>query len=237
MPVLLYILGTGSKWHNNELRYSLRSVAMHGLNYSGVAIVGECPEWVTGVAHIPAHDIYETKADNTLHKLRVAVMAMPGTDFVLMNDDFFLIQPYDFSNMPMYYSGSIEQLLERYKRNSPYKQVQQNTVAVLQAAGKPTRNYALHYPMALQAHRLNATLQSMAQAPALSFRNVYGNIEPNDNESVLPDTKIDQYCICEYEIHQQIAGAPFFSIGDRFLNATGIAFLKKQYQKPSKYEK
>jgi hypothetical protein len=54
---LVYVLGSGSRWGDNELRYSLRSVEKHLKGYNNVYLVGDKPDWVRNVTHIPKQDI------------------------------------------------------------------------------------------------------------------------------------------------------------------------------------
>lgn len=79
---------------DDELRYSLRSVAAHadGL-FRKVWIVGDVPEWATSVEQIPHHPL-----PNKVEDFRARVAAAAGHEgvtskFLLMNDDFFLARP------------------------------------------------------------------------------------------------------------------------------------------------
>lgn len=44
---VLYILGSGSPFNNDELRYSLRSLEKNGVNVSRVIVVGENPGFLS----------------------------------------------------------------------------------------------------------------------------------------------------------------------------------------------
>ena len=43
---VVYILGDGSKWGNNEIKYSLRSLEKYGKNIRDVYICGNKPYFV-----------------------------------------------------------------------------------------------------------------------------------------------------------------------------------------------
>ena len=43
---ILYVVGRGSTWNNNELKYSLRSIAKNGINVDRVFIVGYIPDFI-----------------------------------------------------------------------------------------------------------------------------------------------------------------------------------------------
>lgn len=108
---LLYLLGNGSNWQDNELRYSLRSAQQH-VSVDQVIVVGERPPWLTGVLHIPAMDIYQRPVACTLHKLLEACTDERVPErFVLMNDDFIFLadQP---DPLPTYIRGTVKQYVD-----------------------------------------------------------------------------------------------------------------------------
>ncbi len=88
---LVYVVGTGSRWNDNELRFSLRSVSKNLSNVGKVFIVGECPDYLKNVIHIPASDIFDSaiNADgNMTHKLLLVCNNKElSDDFLFMNDD------------------------------------------------------------------------------------------------------------------------------------------------------
>jgi hypothetical protein len=95
---LVYLVRPGDD--NEELRYSLRSVARN-LPDAKVWIAGHTPAWVTGVNSIELVPL-EGKFDNQKQSLRAACEHpdMPD-EFVLMNDDFFVMTP----DLPVYHLG------------------------------------------------------------------------------------------------------------------------------------
>ena len=104
---ILYIVGTGSKWDNNELRYSLRSIDKYGINVDRVFIVGEKPDFVNGeVVHIPCADRWsKIKKHNNIHqKIAVAMgTGLLNDHFLISSDDHFYCKPTDFDAYPVYY--------------------------------------------------------------------------------------------------------------------------------------
>lgn len=99
----VYILGKGSLAQNAELRYSLRSLAQNMQDLDAVYVVGERPDFLPTVLHIPAEDEYPKAWQNALYKIRLAC-ADPqlSTEFLLMNDDFFLTKPFVGAEFPYY---------------------------------------------------------------------------------------------------------------------------------------
>ena len=70
---IVYIIGSGSKWQDNELRYSLRSIEKFGGNFGEVYIVGDrLPPFIdpSTVRYLPVKDITTGKpALNVYYKL------------------------------------------------------------------------------------------------------------------------------------------------------------------------
>ena len=105
---ILYVVGQGSEWNNNELRYSLRSIAKNGKNIGRVFLVGYKPDFVSDeVIFIPCDDPYGQPHKNILHKV---VFAMEHSDidrhFLISSDDHYYVKPTDFNKLPIYYRES-----------------------------------------------------------------------------------------------------------------------------------
>lgn len=102
---ILYVVGTGSEWNNNELRYSLRSIAKNGKNIGRVFLVGFKPEWVSDkVIHIPCDDPYGQPHKNILHKvLTAAYNSKIDSHFLISSDDHYYVKQTDFNKLPVYY--------------------------------------------------------------------------------------------------------------------------------------
>lgn len=115
---ILYIVGTGSKWNNNELRYSLRSIAKYGKNIGRVYLCGYKPDWVSReVTHIAAKDIYNRKHKNILHKVRCAMdFSDIGRHFLISSDDHYYIRETDFEELPLYYRA--EEIPDKMPKNN-----------------------------------------------------------------------------------------------------------------------
>lgn len=54
--ILIPLMHNGSKYDNLELRYCLRSIEKHLKDYGNIFIIGEKPEWIKNVIHIPYVD-------------------------------------------------------------------------------------------------------------------------------------------------------------------------------------
>lgn len=154
MSDLVYPLGTGSYWNNNELRFSLRSVEKHLSNVDKVWIVGILPSWLQNVNHIPYTDHIGKAPDyNMMKKLRrVCEEVELSEDFLYMNDDHYLQSDHDANDFPYYYHGTIEEYLKGRGLDGYGKRCR-NTLNALQQKGNPeqrvnsTNYYDIHYPI------------------------------------------------------------------------------------------
>jgi hypothetical protein len=164
---IVYILGNGSRWNNNELRFSLRS--LKNIEHGNVFIIGECPQWVMNVTHIPAEDPYPHKQKNAIHKLTIATQIKElSKDFILMNDDFYILKP---TVIKYWYRRTIQETIEEYNYGRrPYFEAIENT-----ANAYPNGlDYSLHVPFIYNKTKLKKTIQICSDKPYL-LRTMYGN--------------------------------------------------------------
>ena len=104
---ILYILGTGSKFGNEELKYSLRSLETYVKDYGRVFITGVCPPFINKKSIIHTHE-YDIGVPTVNHWWKVT-QTIKKTDisdrFVLMYDDIFFVKTVELSNYPFYQKG------------------------------------------------------------------------------------------------------------------------------------
>lgn len=193
LPDLLYLVGTGSTWEDTEeLRYSLRSVHQH-LPHRRVLIVGHRPGWLSGVHHILAGDRFEHPVRNTLAKLALAVNSdLLAERFVLMNDDFLVLQPVD----PIgHYSLGLMQytMPEPSLCTADYRLAFQATLAKLLDAGvKSPFNYETHHPFPMCRSGVLSMMQRFGGPGQLyAWRSAYANWQPSSLDTVVSsDVKV-----------------------------------------------
>lgn len=106
---VVYVIGTGSKWENNELRYSLRSIDKCGIGLHNVIIVGDyLPDFVdpNKVIFFQVPDMPgDSPARNVYRKINHVFSTRAFEKFLLSFDDHFFIKPTDFDNYPILYKG------------------------------------------------------------------------------------------------------------------------------------
>ena len=172
---IVYPLGTGSVWENNELRFSLRSVEENLIGLGRVWVVGEKPSWLTGVEHIPMKDPTGVPWRNSLAKIREACKrAELSPEFLYMNDDFFLTQPVDIMKFPFIYKGNLpsgrraSRLLSLNRKES--------TTGLLVNMRLTTSDYDCHAPFRLEKGKVLALPVDDKTPGAFHWRSLYGNL-------------------------------------------------------------
>ena len=120
---IVYILGTGSKWDNNELRYSLRSIEQFGKNVGNVYVIGADPGFLSkNVSLINIEDRYNNKHKNILNNIcEIFEYTNIGDHFLLSSDDHFYVKETDFDNYPIYYKGILPNKIKKEDKSKGYK--------------------------------------------------------------------------------------------------------------------
>jgi hypothetical protein len=216
---VLYYIGGGSNRNNMELRYSLRALETNGKNIDRVFVVGNKPEFLGNKAeYIWVEDKYEWWR-NAFEKTKAAIKAGISDEFLLMNDDFFMMQEFDAEKYPYFYQGDLPQIGGR-----KYTDVLVNTRKVLEAEGKPYKHFGVHCPMRIIGKQY-LELEKYFKQP-VSARCLYGNLFVKGARKV-EDCKgnkiVKHQCKC-------------FSSKD-WLSDEILKELQTRFEKPSKWEK
>lgn len=175
---------------NDELRYSLRSVDKN-FPHHNVFFYGGRPMHLKPDQQVVIHQIGDTKWDKVRMMLKeIAFDDRITEDFVLFNDDFFVMQQVE--SLPTYEYGTLEGLCERIEsRNkgipTPYTLKLRETIATLEKDGLTTSNFELHVPFIFNRGKL---LEIIERYPTIKgSRSLYGNTYLTETE-YLVDRKI-----------------------------------------------
>lgn len=160
---------------NEELRYSLRSVVKN-MQYNRVWIFGGCPTNIIPDIRIRAAQNGCTKWDNVRSMYLMACKNRELTDnFILFNDDFFVMQPTNYIG-PLY-RCSLEQhikILEPNGKPSVYSKLLRDAKQTLEKWGCSTLSYELHIPFVFNKKNL---LKMLERFPDIHCcRTMYGNL-------------------------------------------------------------
>jgi hypothetical protein len=229
---IVWVCRTGP---NEELRYSIRSVAKN-MPHENIVVVGGKPDWYTG-KFIPVDSGSSTnKYENTKNNIRHIVESPDiSDDFVLMNDDFYVLKPID--QVPYYHNGLLADKIAEFVRFttwSTYTDVLSRTMSVLNNLGiEDPLDYTLHIPMMFNKQKLADILPH----PIASIRTLYGNIYKVGGRK-MSDVKVHpknhQYAPKSFDYMNE--DSIFLSTADRTFDRVKKNLLGPMFIEPSKYE-
>jgi hypothetical protein len=211
----LYVLGHGSTWQNNELRYSLRSLDAFCPARKQVYIAGEKPEWIDwnrqDVAHIPLPETNANKVQRVGRKLIGALPYLREQDFVFMNDDFILTRLHDcpggfywgrrhrgtvLSHMNQVKAHYVTPRVSTAEHGAQYFRSMKRSYDRLTEAGcREPLGFNIHEPIDLCVDLVLTTGAFCPFWEGYSFRILYGNLHASDEDRARPpvfDMKVRQ---------------------------------------------
>lgn len=177
---------------NEELRYSLRSVEKN-FPHNKVFFYGGKPMYFHPDKLVPVLQKGKTKWDRVRAMLKtIAEDDRITENFVLFNDDFFVMRPVE--KLSTYRYGTLEQLCKRIEkknggRPTKYTLNLANTIATLKKHNLPTLNFELHVPMVFKRGDLRELIDLFPDTRGT--RSLYGNMYLNEEDTEpMKDTKI-----------------------------------------------
>lgn len=231
---VLYILGKGSPFNNEELKYSLRSLDRYGANIDRLILVGEKPDLLnySKVVHLPFNEsgVKDYRiASKILHACTTGTVT---GDFLFCNDDFFFMKPFDCNSFPFYHQGN----LYRGNTSTGYADHLKLTRDYLHDKGKPSLHFDVHCPIIYNAEKfisLTDTWLHSRETIGMVVKSCYANmLEITGN--LYSDVKLkelksemDFYLITKNES---------FSIYDQAWKKGVEGYLMKEFQKKSRWE-
>ena len=234
---VFYVLGSGSKWQNNEIRYSLRSLEKYAHNVGQVYVIGEKPSFISDkVKYIKATDI-GSPACNHWYKVKRFFVETGIKRACYMMDDIFFIKDVDLENYPYYCSNE----LKDYKPNDPnvYHRTILNTRKELIKENKPLTNFEIHCPIIYEKDKFESLEKNFFHIkskyrPFVGVRSYYCNMN-GINGVECNDMKIREKHINDWL--DRIQSNDCFSISDEVIKLGVGDWIQKEYPNPSKYEK
>ena len=162
--------------------------------HNQVFIVGGCPPNLnkSKLIHSPisqGNDRYENTTNSLKH---ICQDARLSDNFILMNDDFFILKPINNPETELnLYRGTIQEVINeighRYETGSPYLTGMKQTHIYLRDLGynKPL-SYELHTPMVLNKKRFLAlfSLPYIETIRKGHIRSIYGNVYLKDSQEI-----------------------------------------------------
>jgi radical SAM superfamily enzyme YgiQ (UPF0313 family) len=240
---VVYVLGTGSNWDDNELRYSLRSLERNLSGLRSVYIVGHKPEWVQNVVHIPAEDPYGRNKDgNMIHKLLVACERDELSDvFISISDDQLLLSPLHAGQLRPYFEDTLhDKPLGWFERSDWRKRYSKNAVEILKRElGEEKRLFCYNSHIPCLMHKLEfAAIMRRYDYPTtpLSLKTLYYNLVLRTHKPIRNLRAQVMKPLSMEQIHERCPGKTYLSYRDEGLNEALKRFLAVSFPVPSQYE-
>lgn len=231
---LVYVLGTGSRWRNNEIRYSLRSVERH-LPHARVFVVGYLPKFMRNVIHLDCSDPTQNKLQNSIHKtLRAASDPRVGERFVLMNDDFFFLKPV--KKMMVFHRGTMSETIARHptKAGYYYDAMRRTRQMLVDSGIRNPKDYAVHFPMVLEKSKVREVARKFDyRSQGFLFRTAYANLNGMGGyfrNDVKPKTMAD-LALRKFRDIELLSSSDAMAVQPSF-----HAWLERKFPEPSRYE-
>lgn len=241
---VVYVLGNGSGWNDNELRFSLRSIERNLRNVRNVVIVGECPAFLQHVIHIPAKDIFEPglNADgNIITKVLAACNdERVSDDFLFINDDHLVLQKMNVADVPPLHKGDMTSFDAKYWELNFWRSKLKRTMEVLCSKGNSTFHFDCHTPIIFNKNYFSDIVSRFNYSEGIGYtmKSLYGNSVYSSDGVLLTDQKktIFKHYTLE-QIEDRLKGVQFMSFNDQGLNQSLKWWLIHTFRSKSKYEK
>lgn len=227
---IVYVLGRGSQWNNEEIRYSLRSICKF-TKHDNVYVIGEKPYFAKDIIHIPVND-FNKKEYSIYNKIRIACnIPELSEEFLFMNDDHFFVKEVDIDNYPFYHQDDLTVEIQKRLR-SPYRTEIERTYAYLKDKVKSPKYYDIHTPI---RYNKNDFLEIMIQTPIheqeMIIKSLYANMK-GVKGTFRKDIKL---LAVDFS---RVRGVDCFSVGDRCNYRALKRYLDGLYgDQPCKYER
>lgn len=246
---LVYILKQSDV--NPDLRYSLRSVEKF-CNYKDIWVVGYKPRWIKNVNYLPTVQNGNKWVNSMTNIIAACNCPEISDNFVLMNDDFFILQHIrDWkTSFNICLRNSVSQEAAKYEKSQKASKWQSGFIDAKKILRKlrcsRDFNYEYHGPIILNKQKFLEMLsipeisENMREDQCFHKRSIYKNLYPDldlPDPRHFTDTKLATGCdLANVFLHQSFLSV-FDGVVDDDVKYPRInAFLYKMFPEKSKYE-
>lgn len=233
MTDIIIPLGTESRWQDNELRYALRAIEKYLTGYRDIYIIGKPRKWLQNVTYIDAEEIYSQKQLCIFRKTLLAAMDDRVSDtFAFWNDDHYLLQPLNVSDIKFWRFGNLKNLSA--VAGGTYQRTVINTMKYLQESGYPIEHYDIHTPILYEKDKFITLANDEWDKAEKIIKSLYCNKHRVKGEE-MKDLKFARP-FTRTEIRKAITGRMWFSICEHGTNDSMKEVLQELYSEKSKFE-
>ena len=244
---VVYPLGTGSNWDDNELRFSLRSIQKHLKDIRNVIIIGSRkPSWLdtSKVVWIWQDDTLQNNADgNIINKvLRACRLDFLSNKFLFINDDHLILKDMRAAHIAFYHKGDlINNHKHLTKTGNVWIQRALRTGEKLKSENKPTIHFDCHTPVMIDKKRFPEIMSQYNYEEGFGYvmKSLYlnncrrHNIQHYEGFKKLLKDQMYRHA----EINEMLQEAWFMSFQDSSLNGALMMWMKETFPEISEFEK
>jgi hypothetical protein len=224
----------GSKWDDNELRYSLRSLQQNLQGMGRVFIVGHKPEWLTGVIHVPAEDVHTRNKDaNLIDKVLLACRSGVSSTFLRLSDDQCLLRPWD--GLDVWHMGNAKGQRQRGK----WWRRMRRTCNYLELMERPTLFYDCHCPAPVDRDTFVSVMEAVdyQTPPGMCINTLYFNSTDIPRKQMAGRKAAFHRAQRLKRLRRRTRGKLFLGYSEAGTNDAMKRFLQELFPEPSRFER
>jgi hypothetical protein len=238
---IVYVLGKGSSWKNNEIRFSLRALEKNLQGYRKIWVIGEKPEWIKGIHHIPFKDELVNNADgNIIRKvLRICQEKTLTKNFLFINDDHLIMKSICASDILPYHKGNMVDFKKEYFEADFWRGRLWRTRNILIEKGYPCFHFDCHVPMVINKKHFPEVISQFDFEKNVGFtmKSLYGNLIYAENAPRLNGEKVAVFRPMTFDqVKAHCAGRQFVAFNDKGLRVGFKLWLYLNFPDPSSFE-
>jgi hypothetical protein len=238
---IVYILGKGSTWRDNELRFSLRSVDKNLKGIRKIWIIGEKPEFIKNIIHIPFPDELINNADgNIIRKvLRVCQEESLTDNFLFINDDHLILKPIMAIDIPPYHKGNMEDFSKEFFEANFWRGRLFRTKNILIQKGYSALHFDCHTPIVMNKKRFPEVMSNFdfEKQTGYTMKSLYGNLVYPDAPLINGEKAVIFRPYVSSDITEKVKDKTFIAFNDDGLKIPLKTWLYLNFPDTSKYEK
>lgn len=211
-----------------ELKFALRSIEKNLTGWTNLILVGHRPVWYKGESVYAPND--GSRKEFTIYsKFLVACDLDNVTDnFVMWNDDIYLLKPLDVANIDDWYDGYLKDSING-NHGSRYKEKIKKTLQII----PDTLNYNIHAPCIYNKEKFRKVFYH--RTDEILIQSFYFSQCGSLRSKEMKDFKINQL-LSKEAIKELIKDRMFLSTSTNGMKKPMIELLHELFPEPSKYE-
>ena len=172
------------------LKYSLRSLEANGGKFGDLFLIGKRREWFSPRVRVcDIHYGIESNSKFSRVTSKMVVFSSMEIPFVLMNDDFLLLQPQEITQAKYKAFPSVKSIAKEHSSHT-YRDLLERTQTKFNK-GKDSFAFITHTPLLIDSPKLVQEITTMYNRRSFSFRQAYALIRGLTKHPLLEIVKQD----------------------------------------------